>query len=413
VVRFAVLALIVGLATPAYAAEIVVDLNDGRILVENDADAPRLPASLAKLMTAYVAFEAMQGGEIAPDAMIRISPAAAAQPPVKLGLRTGRELSFEALLGAALVGSKNDAAVAVAEAVAGDEAAFVERMNNAAQDLGMINTRFANATGLPRPGQRSTARDIALLSRALLERFPARSALFARRSVRAMGKRVSTTNPLFGRVPGASGLKTGFTCAAGYGIAGLVEQGDRRLLIVTLGHRDKRARLRQAKALIDQGVAAQSRSRLAPAIRRSTEDPPDIGACADAPAAVAVVTSDVSPEERALYAREVARLRSSASPPRPPAPRAPAVVRPLSGWGAFFGGFAGKALAEARLTQAVGRLGGTGTPYTEIRRRDGRVLALVHGLDRRAASALCRSMREYCIILAPQVLLNPRARWRR
>lgn len=412
-VRLVALALIAALTTPANGAEIAVDLQTGSVLAENDADALRYPASLAKLMTAFVAFDAMDSGEVASGSMVRISRTSAAQPPVKLGLRAGRDLAFDSLLGAAIVGSRNDAAVAVAEAVAGSEAGFVARMNAAAARLGMVNTRFANASGLPREGQKTTARDIALLSRALLERFPVRSALFSRRSVQAMGKRVATTNPLFGRVTGAAGLKTGFTCAAGYSIAALVEREGRRVLVVTLGDRDKAARLRRVTALIDSSLTASPQATLRAASAPSGGAPPDIAACAGAPAAIAVATSDISPKERALYAMEVARLRAAVPRKPAPVPRAEPVARPLSGWAAFFGGFATKAEADRRLATALAGKGRMGIPHTEIRRRDGHSLALIHGLDRSEATVLCRSTSAYCIIVGPRVLLNPKAQWRR
>lgn len=413
--RRAALALIACLAGPTSAADIAVDLSSGAVLTATEADAPRYPASLTKLMTAYVAFAAIEAGEIDPDAAVAVSRFAARTPPVKLSLRAGSEIGFTDALEAAVVGSKNDAAVVVAEAVAGSQPAFAERMNAAAARLGMSNTRFINATGLPGTGQQTTARDMALLSRALLSEFPQRSLLFSRRSVTVKGRRVSTTNPLFGRVKGAEGLKTGFTCAAGYAIAALVERENRRILAVTLGHKSKDARLAAARGLIEAAFQLQGiGTPLAPATASSVP-PLDVGACSGATAPL--VATDISPEERALYAAELAKARQRVvtAPPPPPArviPQRPALPPP-SGWAVFLGAHPSRDDAKRRLATFRARFGRRGVPYIERRGRDGRHLAVIHGLDRATASARCKAAQGYCLVLTPARLLNPRAQWRR
>ena len=413
----------------AHAADIAVEVSGGAVLTATDADALRRPASLTKLMTAFVAFEAMQAGEIDADTPVTVSKFAADRPPVKLRLRAGSEIAFAEVLGAAVVGSKNDAAVVVAEAVSDSETGFVRRMNAAAARLGMTNTRFANATGLPAAGQQTTARDMALLSRALLLQFPERAGLLSRRSVTALGRRVPTTNPLFGRVEGAQGLKTGFTCAAGYSIAALVEREGRRVIAVTLGHRRKADRLRAARGLIDAAFQLPATARVLAAAPPVKGTPPDIGACSGAPAAL--MATDISPEEKALYAAELAKARSrvnwqaarpeigTAAPPvvrrtiRAPAPVAPPPPPPLSGWGVFLGAHPTPAAAQSHLKAAHRKLGLRGTIRTERRQRDGRVLALIYGLDQSTASALCKATARYCLTISPARLLNKRAQWRR
>jgi len=407
-------------ANHAGAADIAVDVSSGTILTSTDADALRLPASLAKLMTAFVAFEAMEAGEITDGSRVTVSKFAAARPPVKLRLRAGTEIKFADVLGAAVVGSKNDAAVVVAEAVAGSQRAFVERMNDAASRLGMTNSRFANATGLPEAGQRTTARDIALLSRALLMRFPQRARLLSKRSVSALGRRVSTTNPLFGRVRGAGGLKTGFTCAAGYSVAALVERDGRKVIAVTLGHASKNARLSSARGLIEAAFKLPVTGETLDSGKVRAGSPPDIGACSGAGASL--VATDISPEEKALYAAELAKARAradrqavwrpSVSNP-PPLPAKPPSPPPLSGWAVFMGAFPTRDASNAELRVFHRRIGGRGTIRVEGRPRDGKFLAVIYGLEQRTASALCKSVSRYCVTLTPARLLNTKAQWRR
>ena len=404
-IRRLALAAMLFLATPAGAAEIAVDVSDGRVLVARDAGAPRWPASLVKLMTLRLAYVAIEEGRIGLSDEVTVSANAAAQPPVRLGLKAGRTLPFGEALAAAAIGSRNDAAMVVAEAVAGSEAAFVALMNAEAIRLGLEGTRYVNPTGLPRPGQRTTARDVATLSLSLLRDYPVAVSLLERRTTRAAGRTVRTTNPLFGRVAGAKGLKTGFTCAAGYGIAGLVEREGRSVLVVTLGHRTKGSRLAAAKDLIRRGFASggvSPRPDVSVAV-----DPPDIGACGSAPA---VATTDLPPAEIAAFEAELAAARRRAARPRPTPAARPAQPPPLAGWGVFLGAFP----SEADAGQALRSLPGVGV--AEQRARDGKRLAFRHSLDRATASRLCRQLRaagRYCLVLAPGTLRNPAARWRR
>jgi len=420
--RLALIVPFVLAMTPAHAAQIAVDVDRGRVLLADAPDAVRRPASLVKLMTAYVAFGALESGAVAEDDPVTVSKHAARQPPVKLRVRAGRTLPFGELLAAAVIGSKNDAATAVAEAVAGDEDAFVARMNAAAERLGMTNTRYVNASGLPAPGQRTTARDIALLALALLTEYPERSGLFAERKTRAAGKGVTTTNPLFGRVPGTQGMKTGFTCGAGYNIAGLVERDGRRVLAVTLGHRTKGGRLTAVRALIGKGFDALDTGAPLEAGVAVPQEPPHIGACSGT-AIAAVKESDAwIPPDRPKPVRPapVTTRRIVVPPPPPPAvlPRKPPPPPPLSGWAAFLGAFPTEREAAARLAAVNALATRARTLPVKIipRPRDGRHLGVIHGLTRPQAQALCtlaKGIGRYCLTLSPQTLLNPRARWRR
>ena len=417
--------------TPASAAEIAVDVDRATVLVAEEADAIRRPASLVKLMSAYVAFAALEIGDVAEEDVVIISARAARQPPVKLRLRTGQEAVLGELLAAMAIGSKNDAAVAVAEAVAGSEAKFVARMNVAAQRLGMVNTIYANPSGLPAPGQRTTARDVAILALALLTDYPERSLIFSERRTRAAGRGVSTTNPLFGRVTGAQGMKTGFTCAAGYNIAGLVEREGRRVLAVTLGHPRKAARLKAVRALIERGFGALNTGVPLEPGAPSDADAPNVGGCSGAAVAARVEPPEPQPEDDSYVppapvspvpttprgpVQQALAPPSPALPPRPTAPVAPPSPPPLSGWAAFLGAFPGEGAAEARLSAIASRATRARALPTRVflRPRDGRHLGVIYALTQQQAQAVCALARragQYCLTLSPATLLNPRARW--
>lgn len=425
--RFALILALCLLPLSVGAAEIAVDVDRGTVLVAEEPDAIRHPASIVKLMSAYVAFKALERGDVTEEQSVIISARAARQPPVKLRLRTGQEALFGDLLAAMAIGSKNDAAVAVAEAVAGSEEAFVALMNDAAASLGMVNTRYANASGLPAPGQRTTARDTAILALTLLTDHPERSLIFSERRTRAVGRGVSTTNPLFGRVPGAQGMKTGFTCAAGYNIAGLVERDGRRVLAVTLGHSGKAARLTAVRALIEEGFDALGTGRPLEPGARSGAQAPNIGGCAGR--AVAKAAPDREKESDAYIPPDRPRpvMRQALAPPpvqpaRPlaplVAPKAPPALRPLSGWAAFFGAFSSEQAATQRLTAVSARAAkGRRLPARVLpRSRDGRHLGVIYALTQAQAKALCTIAKRagaYCLTLSPATLLNPRAQWRR
>lgn len=223
---------------PGAAAAYLVVL-DGRVLWARDADRPRPPASLTKIMTALVALE----GRWDPEALATVSAAAARAGGTRLGLQAGERLRAGDLLAAALVASANDACLALAEHAAGSEAAFVARMNARAAALGLSATRFENACGHDGPGQRSSARDLASLTQvALAHPEVRRLAALEAATVRTAGGRelhLKTTNALLGRLEGARGVKTGYTPAAGRCVVALVERGGSELLLVLLDAADR------------------------------------------------------------------------------------------------------------------------------------------------------------------------------
>lgn len=220
--------------SPKYAA-IVVDATTGEVLYARRADSPRYPASITKVMTLYLLFEQLAEGKIKPQDRITISPRAAAQAPSKLGLAAGETISVEDAIHALAVKSANDISVAVAEKVGGTEARFAAMMTLKANELGMTNSRFVNANGLPDSRQLSSARDLAILARAVMRDFPQYYPYFSQKYWTFRGQQMRNHNGLMLRMPGIDGVKTGFTNASGYNLAASGVRDGRRLITVVLG----------------------------------------------------------------------------------------------------------------------------------------------------------------------------------
>jgi D-alanyl-D-alanine carboxypeptidase len=237
---------------PKYAA-IVVDASSGEVLYAKRADAARYPASITKVMTLYLAFEALAAGRIRLDDPVVVSPRAAAQAPTKLGLRPGDSLTVEQAMLALATKSANDIAVALAEKLGGTESRFAAMMTLRAQELGMQNTRFVNASGLPDSRQISTARDIAILSRAVMRDYPQYYSLFGTKSFNFRGQSIRSHNGMLNTMPGVDGIKTGYTNASGYNIAVSAVRNDRRLITVVLGAPSTASRNNNAQDLLLTG----------------------------------------------------------------------------------------------------------------------------------------------------------------
>lgn len=221
-------------AEPKYAA-IVIDANSGEVLYDKRADSPRYPASVTKVMTLYLAFEALSEGRMKPTDRVVISPRAAAQAPTKLGLPPGDSISVDEAIRAMTVKSANDIAVAMAEKLAGSESRFAALMTLRGQELGMRNSRFVNASGLPDSRQISTARDLAILSRATMRDFPQYYSYFSIKGFTFRGNYIKGHNRLLDSMDGFDGLKTGYTNASGFNLAGSAVRDGRRLIAVVLG----------------------------------------------------------------------------------------------------------------------------------------------------------------------------------
>ncbi|XDA96991.1 D-alanyl-D-alanine carboxypeptidase family protein [Sulfitobacter sp. LCG007] len=236
-----------------YAAY-VVDARTGEVLHSQNADTRLHPASLTKMMTLYIAFEAIEHGEISIDQKVTISKNAAAEPPSKLGLRSGQQIALRYLIRAAAVKSANDAATAIGEAIEGSEAAFARRMNRTAKALGMTRTTFKNANGLTEDGHLSTAHDMTILGRHILYDYPQYYNLFSRQTADAGIKQVPNTNRrLLAAYKGADGIKTGYTRAAGFNLVASAERGNERIIATVFGGTSTAARNAKVAELLDLG----------------------------------------------------------------------------------------------------------------------------------------------------------------
>lgn len=253
---FIAIAMVLGSLSSALAeqAHIVADARSGAIIEAVNADAPNRPASLTKMMTLYLTFEAIHSGILTWDDQFPISRNAASKPPYKLGVKIGGTISTqEAVLGM-IVLSANDAAVAVAERLSGSEAGFAAAMTTKALQLGMPSTTFRNATGLTAENQITTARDMAVLGLTLMRDFPREYELFSTQSFSFRGQVLNGHNELLDDYPGVDGIKTGYTSASGYNIVTSVAVGRRKLIGVVMGDATAEARDQRMTDLLDRAL---------------------------------------------------------------------------------------------------------------------------------------------------------------
>ena len=235
-------------------AGMVMDARTGKVYYSENADTRLHPASLTKMMTLYIAFEAVENGELSMDTLVTISRKAASEPPSKLGLRAGQKIKLRYLVRAAAVKSANDAATAIGEAISGSEAAFARRMNRTAKEMGMTRTTFKNAHGLTESGHLSTARDMSILGRHVLYDYPEYYNLFGRKTADAGVRTVSHTNRrLLDSYKGADGIKTGYTRAAGFNLVASAERGSERIIATVFGGKSTATRNAQVEKLLDLG----------------------------------------------------------------------------------------------------------------------------------------------------------------
>ena len=242
-------------------AGIVIDAKTGKTLYSYKADATRYPASLTKMMTLYMMFEAIDDGKMSKRTRIRMSKYAASKPPSKLGIRPGKSLSAEQAILALTTKSANDVAAAVAEHLGGSEANFGRMMTKKARQLGMKRTTFRNASGLTNRGQVTTARDMARLGVALREHFPHHYKYFSTRVFKFGRNKYGNHNRLLGRVRGVDGIKTGYTRASGFNLVSSVQTGGRSIVAVVMGGRSGKSRNAQMQKLIRQYLRKASKGK--------------------------------------------------------------------------------------------------------------------------------------------------------
>ena len=313
-------------ANSKYAA-VVIDANTGKTLFSANAGAARYPASLTKMMTLYLVFERLAAGKLKKTTQIPFSAHASAQPPTKLGVKAGKSVSVETIIYSLVTKSANDAAAAIAEYIGGSEEGFARMMTAKARKLGMRNTVFRNASGLPNSAQHSTARDLAILGIALREHFPQYYDYFSTRSFTFGRARMANHNRLLGRVKGVDGIKTGYTRASGFNLASSVQSGKRSIVAVVMGGQTGRSRDNHMADLIRKYLPKASTRGGGDLVAKSGEPATVAGAVTGKLASKAPIPKDrptqVAAEEvEAIIETEETTVQAYASP----APRSKAFV---------------------------------------------------------------------------------------
>jgi D-alanyl-D-alanine carboxypeptidase len=277
-------------AAAAQYAGIVVDAKTGKVLYSEDADSLRYPASLTKMMTLYLTFEALEAGKISTSTPVPFSKRASAEPPSKLGVRSGRSITVEQAILALVTRSANDAATALGELLGGSEDRFGRIMTNKARALGMTRTTYRNAHGLPNNAQMTTARDQARLGIALRQHFPQYYSYFSTRSFRFGKQTIGNHNRLLGNVRGVDGIKTGYTRASGFNLVTSAQAEGRSIVGVVLGGKSGGARDAQMRALVAKYLPAASRRGGGDLIAQTADAPTMQAQAVEQPAEAAVAT---------------------------------------------------------------------------------------------------------------------------
>jgi len=254
---------------------VVIDADSGAVVAEQESTRRWYPASLTKLVTVYVALTALRQGQVGLDTPIQISMRAARMPPSKMGFNPGSEVTLENALRMLMVKSANDIAVTIAEGLGGSMEGFADQMNAAAARLGMHESHFVNPNGLHNDDHYSSARDMAIVGRALFRDFPEYADLYGIGALRLGEQVIPTHNGLLGRYPGADGMKTGFTCPAGFNVVASARRGGRRLIAVVLGYPNARARTLKTASLLDAGFMSGASGPSIAALRAIPGPPPN------------------------------------------------------------------------------------------------------------------------------------------
>jgi D-alanyl-D-alanine carboxypeptidase len=410
-------------AEPAYSGPtweaILVDAETGQVLRELNADRPTYPASLTKMMTLYLTFEALNQGRIRLDTPFTVSSYAASRAPSKLALEPGETVRAQELILGVVTKSANDAATVLAEGLGGSEANFAQMMTAKAHQLGMQQTFYRNASGLPDPDQRTTARDIARLALALYHSFPREYRYFATREFYFRGELVRSHNHLLDWYPGADGIKTGFINDSGFNLAASAVRNGHRLIGVIMGGRTWRERDRQMGALLDQGFADiagnPGQRNAAPAVAATApaqnSAPPQTAAPAQ-PVATAQAQGSADPPVERGRKQSVASVASAALRHLAPVGKAEASTlahdSPGAGedWSIQLGAFHGKAAAEqvARKIAHIAAVRGKPAQIIPPGKSERLYRARLLHFSGRAAQAACAELRKQgvaCSVINP------------
>lgn len=316
-------------SSPKFAS-IIVDGNSGSVLQATSPDGIRHPASLTKIMTLYLLFERLESGKMKLDTEMPVSQHAADQDPTKLNLRAGQTIRVEDAIKGLVTRSANDAAVVIAEAIAGDEDDFAQMMTRKARSLGMSKTVYRNANGLPNDEQVTTARDQATLGRAIQERFPRYYRYFATSTFNWRGQSIRNHNHLLGSVEGVDGIKTGYTRASGFNLVTSMRRGNRHLIGVVLGGRSGGSRDAIMRNLLAENLEKGATSHTVAAVteRSGADAAAEVADASDTPARTAPqVQAAAAPAPEAAPSRLASRLSTlaaatAAMPPAQPKPEA-------------------------------------------------------------------------------------------
>ena len=372
-------------ANSLYAAY-VIDANTGQVLFSKDADKRRYPASLTKMMTLYLVFEAMAAGKINRNSAIPVSKNAAAEVPTKLGVPAGRSVSVDIAVKALVTRSANDVSTAIAEMLGGSEAGFARMMTAKARQLGMNSTQFRNAHGLPNSDQYTTARDMAILGIALREHFPQYYDYFSTRSFKYGKQTITTHNHMFGRYKGVDGIKTGYIRASGFNLVTSVKDGDRNVVAVVMGGQSARSRDNHMAELLNSYVPKASRGGGSPLIasRKLTPGTPAAVASMQALPSRNIPMPDFRPAGDIEIAAYAPQSEPAFAPPMPvAAPQAPvaaveeqSLIDPVktaslsrSGWVVQVASSPSEREAQDALAKAGAKAAGilaSANPFTEI-----------------------------------------------
>jgi len=378
------------LATPAQAgyAAIVIDADTGRVLHSRNADTRNYPASLTKMMTLFLTFEALEHGTLKLDQRLRVSKRAAGQPASKLGLKAGTTITVEDAIRAITIKSANDVATVIAEALGGTEIKFSKMMTKRARALGMKRTSFRNASGLPNRRQLSTARDMSILARALIERFPNYYGYFSEASFQYNGKKYRNHNSLLKDYDGADGIKTGYVRASGFNLVASAERNGIRLIGVVFGGKTANRRDRHMQNLLNRSWA---QARIKSTIAATPIPKPEI------PGQQIVTTAYIDTPK--------------VDKPKIATPIPPTLMRiGRANWGIQIGAFAGYTDAHIAAGNVARRL--TGVPETAslkiqpVSQKAGTLFrARLMGLDEVSARSSCQQLLrngQVCVLVTPQ-----------
>ena len=397
----------------------VMDMRDGRVMHARGADRRQHPASLTKMMTLYLAFQAVENGQLKLSTRVRVSRKAASMTGSRLRLRAGERVTVRDLIRATAIKSANDAAMALAEAIGGSEKRFAQLMTAKARQLGMTSTTYKNPHGLTRSGHLTTARDQARLARHLFYDFPQYYNIFSRKTDRAAGRRIWTTNRLLSSYHGIEGLKTGYTRAAGYNLVATAQRGTKRVIAVVMGGKSSRWRNARVAQLLDMGF---KRAKTRVATRRPGRSKVHVAHAPLPRAKPGTPATGLAALAEALSAPAQAATRSEASRLAPlfsdrPLTRngttdSTAIAgviqpRPKKSWSVIAGSYTDEAGAVARLAAIAGKpeidLARTESLIAPRQGKSGKTVYDVRfeGFSKSQARAMCANLDKLCQTISP------------